>query len=232
MGDDALLSLGDLGGGSGNFGSDVMRNGQNAVFVRVNEITRPDDDPADFDRRAEIQQMNIGVGNTDAPGEVMKTERVDFIEIADMTVGDGADAAEPFVDRGLDFAKVGPDAGRLIHILQDQDARLRNLQQAFPHFIAGGRLGRGLFRGEPAGHRITHHDTAIREQASNLRGHETFVAGPDVEDLNRIGDGGRVQIPESVESGRRVSWEGGGWHGRLVGQAAADVKTFPGSSHP
>ena len=55
--------------------------------------------------------------------EELEPHGPDLVEVARAAVGDVADAAELLVDRGVDLAELGTQAGRVVEVLPDGDLR-------------------------------------------------------------------------------------------------------------
>src|SRR5438477_2598998 len=104
------------------------------MFVGMDQVARADDYAAHFYRPAKIEQMHISMGDTDSTGEKMKAERANLIHIAHMTIGQHPDAAKPPMDIRHHLTEECPHSRRLVHVLQNDDARLRNFQDLFPRF--------------------------------------------------------------------------------------------------
>src|SRR5437773_9008109 len=96
--------------------------------------------------------MHISVGDADASRKEMKPQSAHFIQITHVPVSDRADAAQPLVDVSHHLAEKCPHAWRLIHVLQNEDARLWNVQNLFPRFVARTRTSRLLLRRKTPSH--------------------------------------------------------------------------------
>src|SRR5438034_8914066 len=92
------LALGDPLGGLGNLRGDFGWHQQDAVFIGMDHGARLDRQPAHSDRGTKINQMHIGMGDTNAAREKMETDRSDFIKVPDVAVRDAASATEAPVD--------------------------------------------------------------------------------------------------------------------------------------
>src|SRR5437879_9696758 len=121
-----------------------MRDGDGAVLVRMNQIPGIDQKAAHFDRRAEIDQVNVRVRDDGGGGEELEAERPHLVQIADAAVGDGAEAAERLVDVTVYLAPERADRARLVDILDDGDPRRGNREDELAvitddHAAAGRR---------------------------------------------------------------------------------------------
>ena len=74
MRQNTLLAFGHVGGRLRNAGRDVLGNDQDAVFIRVDQIAWTDENAPHLDRAPEVDQMNVGMRNTNAPGKIMESE--------------------------------------------------------------------------------------------------------------------------------------------------------------
>src|SRR5437773_1697371 len=122
-GDDLLLVGLDLGDGLGNAAGDLGRDGHDAVLVEADDVARLDPHPADLDGDAEIDHVDVGVGDGDVRGSERELERAHIVEIADGPVGDHAHAAERAMDVRLHLAPLGALPPRLVDVVDDDDAR-------------------------------------------------------------------------------------------------------------
>src|SRR5690242_5931583 len=102
----------------------------------MNQIAGANGHSANVDRRSEIDQMHAGVGDTNAPGKVLEAQRMNFVEIAHMAVGDDANTAQAPVYVGLNLSKIGADTRRIIEVLHHDDARFGEFQDALPEIVA------------------------------------------------------------------------------------------------
>ena len=82
-------------------------------------------DARELDRLAEIDQPDVGVADARVEAEELEAQGVDLVEVARAAVGDVADAAELLVDRRVDLAELGAQAGRVVEVLADGDLRAR-----------------------------------------------------------------------------------------------------------
>src|SRR5207237_1589584 len=119
---------------------------------------------ANLHRYAGIDQVDVGVGDGDAPGEEMKLELADLVQVAGRAVGDRADAAERAVDVALHVSPERADPGRIVQVLDDHDPGGGDLFQAPPRGGAPrGRLGRRLLaRPDGRRKRVPHHRAELR----------------------------------------------------------------------
>ena len=118
----ALAAL-DLDAGRGQPWRDLVGDQANAVLVGVDQVAGVDLDPADHDRRAEIDQPDVGVADAGVQAEELESERLDLVQVARAAAGDVADAAELLVDRRGDLAELGTQAGRVVEVPADRDLR-------------------------------------------------------------------------------------------------------------
>ena len=80
------------------------------MLVGVDQVAGLDLDPADHDRRAELDEPDIGVADAGVEAEELEPQGADLVEVARAAAGDVADAAELLVDRGGDLAELGTQA--------------------------------------------------------------------------------------------------------------------------
>ena len=157
MCEDSSLALGDALSGLGNLRGDFGWHEQDAMFISVQQGPRVDRHAPHFDWRTKINQMHIGMGDTDATREKMKTDRSDFIEVPDVSIGDDAAATEPAVDCGLDLPEIGAGPGGIVQIFENQDPGLGDLQKKIPKIEPWGGALCGLVRGEARRDSIADH---------------------------------------------------------------------------
>ena len=78
-------------------------------------------DPADFDRRAEIDQPDVGMAHARIQAEKLEPQCLDLVQVARAAAGDVADAAELLVDRRGDLAELRAQPGRVVEVPADRD---------------------------------------------------------------------------------------------------------------
>ena len=101
----------DLDARLGQPRGDLVGDQADAVLVGVDQVAAVDLDAADHDRRAEIDQPDVGVADARVQAEELEAERLDLVEVARAAAGDVADAAELLVDRRRDLAELGTQPG-------------------------------------------------------------------------------------------------------------------------
>lgn len=136
---------------------------------------------ADTDRFAEIDQVHIGVRDARACAVKLKSESVDLVQIAEVSVGYGPDATQALVHSCHYFSYERPNSRRFIQVLQDKNTRLGNAEERVPEFITRGWRSAWLSRCKSRGHSIAGHDAEIGKQAFDFRGHESFMTATNVE---------------------------------------------------
>ena len=109
-----------------NLGRDFVRDQANTVLVGVNQVAAFDLDPADHDRRTEIDESDVGVADARVQAEELESQRLHLVEVARATAGDMTDTAELLVDRRGDLAELGAQPGRVVEVLADRDFRARH----------------------------------------------------------------------------------------------------------
>ena len=129
----------------------------------------------------------------------MEAERLHFVQVAHVAIGHHADTAEAPVNIRLHFPKISPDSRRLVHVLKDEDARLRDFQNVLPEIMPGDRPAGRLLGHKMRRHRIAHHHAEIGKKAPDVRRHKALIARPRMELLHGIGHGRRAQLAQSFK---------------------------------
>jgi hypothetical protein len=101
-----MLALGDLRRRRRNVARNFFGDEQYVVFVRVDEVARMDAGSPDIHLQPKTNQVHAGMGDAGAAGKIVEPERVDFIEVAHVAVGDDADAAQAAMDVCLHLANI------------------------------------------------------------------------------------------------------------------------------
>ena len=70
-------------------------------------------------------EPDVGVADAGVQAEEVEAQGADLVQVARAAVGDVADAAELLVDRRVDLAELGAEAGRVVQVLADGDLRAR-----------------------------------------------------------------------------------------------------------
>ncbi len=168
------------------FRGNLMRDQADAVLVGVNQVAGIDFDAGDLDRRAEIDQPDVGMADARIQAEELEAEGTNLVEVARAAAGDVADAAELLVDRRGDLAELGPQAGRFVEIPADRDlgaGHSGDVPQVVAQEIAS-RLAR------------------LRRRRSGLRGHGVADDGPQAP---AAGSGSDAAGIRGAAAGRRTA---------------------------
>ena len=104
----------------------LLRHGEEAVLVCVDELARLDALAEDLHRAAPADGRDIRVADAEPAGEGLEASVGHLIEVAHRAVRDGAHAAERAVGVGVHLAPEGADDARLVEILHDDDFRPRH----------------------------------------------------------------------------------------------------------
>ena len=193
----SLDAAGGLGDGAGCLDGNIG----DAVLVAVEEVAGPHHETADLDGLADVDQVVVGVGDEDAGGKGVEGHGLHLGEVADAAVGDGADAAERLEDVAVDLAPEGADGLGVVHVLDDEHLGAGRRGDMLPQLgDAGSGLGTRRHAGaDDRGGRIRDHGPKAREAALDLRPHEALGAGPQVERLDGVANGGAGDLPERLE---------------------------------
>jgi len=108
-------------GGFQELGFFVFGDGEEAVFVGVDELPGGDFGAEDFDFAAPVDWAGVGVADTESAGQCLESGVVHFVNIADGSVSDGADAAEGFVDVAIHFSPEGAVGVGFVEVLDDDN---------------------------------------------------------------------------------------------------------------
>ena len=181
----------------------------NAMAIAVKQVSGLDRKPANFDRRAELDDVCIRVGEGDISGEKMESARLYPRNIANAAVGDASDTMERLTDGCMYFPDKCAESGPFIDILKYHDSRAWNGGDVPPPIhaiVIAPPSGHRLFGGaNSGGGRIAHHGLHARKLAPRRAGHKAFVAWPDPEPLDGVGCGAGVERGQLLDVHGRES---------------------------
>ena len=117
-------------------------DGQEAMFVGVNELARLDLTAVHLDFVSPTHGRRMRVAHAQTPGQGFESGVVHFVQIADGPVGNCAHAAEGAVNVRVDFAPERADHVGLVEILHDDDfgCRVRRRRSVGTRSIASRGL--------------------------------------------------------------------------------------------
>src|SRR5579862_599772 len=101
----------------------------------------------------------------------------------------------------MHISEKSTDPRRIIHILQHQNARHRNLQYAVPQFraVMEGSAPRGRFASaETCSDRIAHDRRRLRKYAADAAVGKSSISQSDVESLDGIRDHTGIKLAKIV----------------------------------
>jgi hypothetical protein len=208
-------------GGFEQAGFFAKGDGEEAVFVCVDELAGLDFAAEDFDLDVPTNGRRVGMADTEAFGEGFETGVVHFIEIADAAIGYGADAAEGFVRVAVYLAPEGADDVGFIKVLHDDYFGAGDAGDVTAVIEPGvGILFVRCVAGfDNDGDGVADHRTHVRHEVAGLFEVESIAGGvvfrdlfPAVVDggsvpafeLEKIGMGQRLHVSEIV--GLRLVW--------------------------
>lgn len=143
------------------------------------------------------------MGADGAVGEHGKAQLPHLVHVPPGAAADKPDRAEGLVDRAHDLAEGGGDGG-VVEVLKYHNRWPRQFRETL-HLGVQGRISIALpGRGggaEGGGGGETHDRSHLGKAGRDAAVHVADVAGPDVEQLDQVADGGRVESPELVEGG-------------------------------
>ena len=116
----ALAAL-DLDASFGEPRGDLVGDQADAVLVGVKQVATVNLDAADHDRRAEIDQADVGMADTRVQAKELEAEGLDLVEVARAAAGDMPDTTELLMDRRGDLSELGTQPGRLVQVPADRD---------------------------------------------------------------------------------------------------------------
>lgn len=91
------------------------------MFIGMDELAGLDGLAEHFDGGTPADGACVGVSDAEPAGERFEAGVVHFVEVADGTIGDGADASESAVGIAIDLAPEGADDAGFVEILDDND---------------------------------------------------------------------------------------------------------------
>ena len=114
------------GSDGGNLRCKLFRHGQHSVTIAMQEVAWTYFQSAHFHLRSKIEDVSVSVSNGDIPGKYRKARRANLWQLSNRAIGDKSDATQSAQDRGVHIAEECAETGRLIHILEHDDARRGN----------------------------------------------------------------------------------------------------------
>src|SRR5229473_1858486 len=168
---------------------------------RSGEIARLDPHAADLDGNAEVDHVDVGVGDGDVGGGELELQRANLVQIAHGAVGDHADAAEGAMDVGLHLAPLGALAARLVEVVDDDDPGRGHAQHEVPPAVGAGAVAvdGSLLGADDAGGGVSDERTELGEEPADLRGDVPHFPRADLEGLDGIGDAGAGDLLEVLD---------------------------------
>lgn len=122
----------------------------------------------------------------------------DLRQIPYCAVSDASDAAQRNTDLGAELTECRGECGLGIHVFKNENARRRRLRHVLPkiHAMVITMMSRGSVEGANAGgDGVAHHRGQQRRKTFEEDVREPFIAKPDVELLDRVGDSTGIQRP-------------------------------------
>jgi hypothetical protein len=99
------------------------------VFVAVYEVARLDDQAADGDRRPDLDDVDLGVGDEDGRREELEARSPHLPQVAHSAVRHRADHPKRCVCTGVHLAPVGAEGIRRVEVFDYGDPGLRRLRE-------------------------------------------------------------------------------------------------------
>ena len=163
-----------------NLAGNFEWNGLDAMQIAVQQIAGLDFQPADFHRRAEFHNVNVGVRNGNAAGKEMKAQFFGRRQIAHGTVRHGPHATERAQNVDMHRAQQRAETDLRGHILHHHHPRRRQRKNIFPPIgavgiRAGGRGRRRTTNFDRGG--VAQHRRQVGKQATQEYGPQSLRCG-------------------------------------------------------
>ena len=140
------------------------RDGQEAVLVGVDQLSRLNLPPKDFDLDPPADRTGIGMADAHAPGQRLEAGRGHLVQVPDASVDYRSHAAQGTMDVARDLAPESADQARLVQILHHHNLRAGHRGEV-PAVLAPG-VGIGLAMLGVA--RLGHHGDGISHHRPHL----------------------------------------------------------------
>src|SRR5580658_6235595 len=138
--------------------------------VSLNQISGSYLQPADLHGAAEIKNVSVGMRNRNIAGKHLKADRLYRAKVANGSVGHDPSASESHQNVGVNFAYERSQAGMMVHILDDDDARFGNGLNMPPPLRPGVitvSLHRRIRAADSRGGGIAHQSREFRKNAAD-----------------------------------------------------------------
>src|ERR1017187_3729293 len=116
----------------GNARGNIVRNGDDSVDIRVQQVSGSNRKPEDLDQDSKIDNVHVCVGNGHSRSEHRELHSAHCGDIAYGAVSDHALALEGLENRRVDLANGRGAAGSCIQILEDGNAGDRQQADGLP----------------------------------------------------------------------------------------------------